>query len=106
MIAIKAIQHTWPGAEVSIYGDEVTWHSMDAPSDADLQSAIDVYTAHISATAYRGERAVEYPVIGDQLDAVWKELSARRINGENLVQDADDMLDAVLAVKLAHPKPE
>ena len=58
------------------------------------------------ATAYRDARRDAYPPIGDQLDSIWKELNYRRLQGEDLVQDADDMLGAVLAVKSAHPKPE
>jgi len=58
------------------------------------------------ATAYRDARRDAYPPIGDQLDSIWKELNYRRLRGEDLVQDADDMLGAVLAVKSAHPKPE
>ena len=49
---------------------------------------------------------IGYPSTGDQLDALWKELNYRRLQGEDLVQDADDMLGAVPAVKQAHPKPE
>ena len=103
-----AISYGWPGKEYSVRGDKVIFIEgvANLPANAELQSALDAYAAHVSATAYRGKRAAEYPVIGDQLDAIWKELNARRINGENLVQDADDMLDAVLAVKRAHPKPE
>lgn len=55
---------------------------------------------------YKQLRADEYPAIGDQLDAIWKELNARRLKGENLTQDADDMLGQILAVKRKHPKPE
>jgi len=58
------------------------------------------------ASAYRDARRDAYPPIGDQLDALWKELNYRRLQGENLIQEADDMLGAVLAVKSAHPKPE
>ena len=99
MIDIKAILHTWPGAEVSVYGDEVTWHSMAAPSDADLQSALDAYAAHVTATAYKDDRQVEYPPIGDFADAYY------------WAQKGDDskMAEYIVAcdkVKSDHPKPE
>lgn len=51
------------------------------------------------------ERKHEYPEIGDQLDAIWSELNSRRLKGEKLVQEADDMLGEILAVKNKHPKP-
>lgn len=55
---------------------------------------------------YKEKRAAEYPAIGDQLDAIWKELNYRRLNGEQLVQDADDMLGQILAVKNKYPGDE
>jgi len=57
-------------------------------------------------TAYKTERAREYPPVGDQLDALWKELNYRRLNGENLTQEADDILGQILAIKNKYPKPE
>ena len=99
MIDINAILHTWPGAEVSVYGDEVTWHNMAAPSDADLQSALDTYAAHVTATAYKDARRVKYPSIGDFADAYY------------WAQKGDDskMAEYIVAcdkVKSDHPKPE
>lgn len=55
---------------------------------------------------YRDDRREQYDPIGDQLDVIWKELNARRNAGENLVQDASDMLDKILAVKSKYPKPD
>lgn len=54
---------------------------------------------------YKDMRRNEYPDVGDQLDAIWMELNSRRLNGEKLVQDADNMLGQILAVKQRHPKP-
>jgi hypothetical protein len=50
-------------------------------------------------------RAAEYPDIGDQLDAIWKQLNYDRMQGRQLIQEADDRLNEVLAVKARHPKP-
>lgn len=44
-------------------------------------------------------RSRSYPKIGDQLDAIWKQLNYDRMNGRELVQDADDMLGEILSVK-------
>ena len=55
---------------------------------------------------YANLRAGAYPDVGDQLDAIWKELNYRRLSGEKLTQDADDMLQRVLSVKAKYPKPE
>jgi hypothetical protein len=50
---------------------------------------------------YRQKRAAEYPDIGDQLDAIWKELEQRPL----LVSDAENMLNRVKEIKQRYPKP-
>lgn len=50
-------------------------------------------------------RKQQYPNTGDQLDAIWKQLNQDRLNGKNLIQEADDRLNEVLAVKARNPKP-
>lgn len=51
--------------------------------------------AWVDPNAYKYQRAIQYPPIGDQLDALWK-------GGE----DAEEMLAKVQAVKAKYPKPE
>lgn len=48
-----------------------------------------------SVMTYKELRAAEYPLIGDQLDALWKGGDA-----------AAEMLATVMAVKAKYPKPE
>jgi len=55
------------------------------------QAAVDAY---VDAHAYIDKRAAEYPLIGDQLDALWKGGDA-----------AAEMLVKVQAVKTKYPKP-
>ncbi len=54
---------------------------------------------------YKVNRRAAYPTIGDQLDAIWKQLNQDRLGGKELIQEVDDQLNKVLAVKEAHPKP-
>jgi hypothetical protein len=54
----------------------------------------------------RRRRAEEYPDIGEQLDALIKELAARRSRGEALTPALQDIVDRCLAVKARHPKPD
>ena len=54
---------------------------------------------------YQQRRAVEYPPISDQLDVIWKQFNQMRLENQPLIQEADDMLGSILAVKAAHPKP-
>ena len=53
---------------------------------------------------YAAMRRRRYPSEGDQLDAIWKQLNQDRMSGKDLVHDADVQLNAILAVKAAHPK--
>ena len=56
--------------------------------------------------SYQEQRAKAYPAIGDQLDAIIKELNYRRMNGENLIAEMDSIVGLCLAVKKDYPKPE
>jgi len=56
---------------------------------------MDAVSAWVDPNAYKAQRAVEYPPIGDQLDALWKGGAA-----------AAEMLATVQAVKTKYPKPE
>ncbi|MGB0817421.1 MAG: hypothetical protein ACPGQQ_00850 [Candidatus Puniceispirillaceae bacterium] len=60
----------------------------------------------IEKLPYRDARAQEYDPIGDQLDAILKQINHDRLNGKELVQDMDDTLSRWLSVKARHPKPE
>jgi chemotaxis response regulator CheB len=60
--------------------------------------------AEHAATEYKRLRALEYPAIGDQLDAILKHLNYRRTQGDELVQEMDDIIGDWLAVKARFPK--
>ncbi len=61
--------------------------------EAKFAAEITKLQAAHAATQYRRDRAVAYPPIGDQLDALWKGGAA-----------AAEMLVQIQAVKTAHPK--
>lgn len=61
--------------------------------------------ALIANTQYLRDREAEYPEIGGQLDAIWKQFEADRAQGKVLLPETNDLLDARLAVEAAHPKP-
>ena len=73
--------------------------------DAEEAAADAAHADYIANHKYKDDRAAAYPPIGDQLDAIWKELNQDRLGGKALIQEADDRLNEVLAVKAAHPKP-
>lgn len=58
------------------------------------------------AVKYKSDRFNEYPEIGDQLDAIWKQFNQYRLSGDPLISEADDLLNQILAVKNKFPKPE
>ena len=55
---------------------------------------------------YADLRKKEYPMLGDQLDVIWKQFNQLRLSGTPLIQEADDMLGDILAIKKEYPKPE
>ena len=73
-----------------------------------VQSAYETEVARLQAeqdaTQYQRDREPEYPPVGDQLDAILKHLNYRRTQGEDLVQDLDDIVGAWLNVKSRYPK--
>ena len=76
---------------------QVVWvDDILGPHDKD-GNKVEIDLAAVNAwqdpNAYRYKRAIEYPPIGDQLDALWK-------GGET----AADMLAKVQAVKAKYPK--
>jgi hypothetical protein len=80
-------------------------------NDEKLQRTADraAHKAKMEAKAlvqYKEDRASEYPGIGDQLDAILKQLNYQRMQGLNLIEDMDGILGLWLAVKAKFPKPE
>ncbi len=76
-------------------GQRISLWNIDAPepTEEELQSAWEAYSANETAIAYRAKRAAEYPSIGDQLDALFKAGIF-----------PEDMATKIQAVKDKHPK--
>ena len=62
--------------------------------------------AYVANEKYKADRQRAYNPIGDQLDAIWKQLNQDRLNGKDLIADADAQLSDWLSVKAQFPKPE
>ena len=101
----EAIRNINP-AVVTIRGD-VAYDANEQVIEID-QAAYDAEVARLeaeqAATEYKRLRAPEYPAIGDQLDAILKHLNYRRTQGDDLVQEMDDIIGDWLAVKARFPK--
>lgn len=88
------------------------------PPEIELEGPLDLKTAANRPLAdllderseplrrMRAERAAAYPTIGDQLDALMKELQRRRDGGEKLAPEIATMLDKVMDVKKRFPKDD
>jgi len=102
----QAIRNTHPNV-VSI-DDSAGCFDADGNPVAITQSLVDAEVARLqeehAATEYQRLRAPEYPAIGDQLDAILKHLNYRRTQGDELVQEMDDIIGDWLAVKARFPK--
>ena len=101
----EAIRNINP-AVVTIRGD-VAYDANEQVIEID-QAAYEEEVARLeaeqAATEYKRLRAPEYPAIGDQLDAILKHLNYRRTQGDELVQEMDDIIGDWLAVKARFPK--
>lgn len=81
------------------------WMSaLPQPTELEIEAAHLEWEAEHAATEYKRLRAPEYPDIGDQLDAILKHFAYRRTQGDELVQDMDNIIGAWLAVKARFPK--
>lgn len=98
--AIKAIN---PNAEFVIR-DGVVESVSEGITDEQITAKQTELQAEHNATEYKRLRAPEYPPIGDQLDALLKHLNYRRTQGDELVQDLDDIIASWLSVKQRFPK--
>jgi len=96
---IKALGKLRPAAAWHLTGDSyagLEWQDtvQTKPTEAEITAEVARLQAEYDAQEYARKRAVEYPPIGDQLDALWKGGDA-----------ATEMLAKVQAVKAKYPKP-
>ncbi len=103
----EAIHSLRPRAEFTVRDGVVEWHDkvQSEPTQTEIDAAVADAEAEEVASEYKKKRMNEYPPIGDQLDALWKQLDLLCVSGKiNLIQEANDILGEVLAVKRKYPK--
>jgi uncharacterized small protein (DUF1192 family) len=73
MTKTDALQSLCPGAQWVLRGDDLEWLSpnIQQPTEAEINAEIARLQAEYDAKEYARKRAVEYPAIGDQLDALF-----------------------------------
>ena len=86
-----------PESEFVLTDDELKWISSDInkPSDKEIDDEVKRLQADYDSKKYQRDRAVAYPSIGDQLDALYHAGAFPK-----------EMTDKIKAVKDANPKPE
>ena len=106
MSIVKALNSLRPNAEWVVRGDVIEWldSKYTEPTKAEIAAEVVRLQAEYDAQAYARKRKPEYPDIGDQLDALLKHLNYRRTQGDELVQELDDIIAAWLNVKQRYPK--
>lgn len=106
-IVADALLSLSPNAQFVVDDGNVLWYSPDIPqpSEEEINTELARLQAEYDSTQYKRDRAPEYPPIGDQLDALLKHLNYRRTQGDELVQELDDVIAEWLSVKSRHPKP-
>lgn len=91
MDTAKAILKLVPGAKFNIRNGNIEWDE----TNSEAQPSNIAILACIQANEYIALRESEYPLLADQLDAIWK--------GEPYLTE---MRNKVLAVKTKYPKPQ
>ena len=72
----------------------------------DRWAEADAQRAKRALLRYRRDREKEYPAIGDQLDAILKQLNYMQMNKQtDLIKEMDKIVTDWLAVKRKYPKP-
>ena len=92
---IEALLSLRPGAEWTLRGDDLEWldTNQTQPTEAEITAEVARLQAAYDAKAYARKRAVEYPAIGDQLDALF-----------HAGVFPAEMADKIQAIKNKYPK--
>ena len=102
MTTTDALQSLKPGAEWVLRGDELEW--LDSKQTEPTQSQIDAEIARLQGiydgNAYQRTRATAYEAIAEQLDKLYHDMTAGKLDATG------EWHKAIKAVKDANPKPQ
>lgn len=84
---------------------------IEGVDDADIEAAeatldIPALDKRMRNAMAKANRQQEYPSVGDQLDAIWKQLKKMQIDNMELDQESSDMLDSIEDIKKKYPKED
>ena len=101
MTTVDALQSLKPNAEWVLRGDELEW--LDSKQTEPTQSEIDAEVTRLQGVydgnAYQRTRATAYAEIKEQLDQLYHDMTAGKLDATGEWQKA------IKAVKDANPKP-
>ena len=98
----NAVRALCPTAEFSITDGVIKWdnmHGESQPTYAQVVTKWNELKADHAAKAYQRTRAAAYPEIGDQLDNLYKDLLAGKLDSTG------EFAKAIKTIKDANPKP-
>ena len=102
MTTVDALQSLKPGAEWVLRGDELEW--LDSKQTEPTQSQIDAEVTRLQGVydgkAYQRTRATAYAEIKEQLDQLYHDMTAGKLDATG------EWHKAIKAVKDANPKSE
>jgi hypothetical protein len=95
-----ALQSLRPGAEWVLRGDDLEWldTNQTKPTEAEITEEITRLQEEYDAKEYARKRAIEYPVLNEQLDMLWHAIDAGKLNKYS------DFYKTLKSVKDKYPK--
>ena len=101
MTTVDALQSLKPGAEWVMRGDELEWldSKQTEPTAAELAAQVTRLQAVYDGNAYQRTRATAYEAIAEQLDKLYHDMTAGKLD------TTGEWHKAIKAVKDANPKP-
>ena len=90
-----------PGAEWVIRGDTLTWKDdkQTEPTTSQINTEVARLQTEYTDNKYQRDRKDKYPEIGDQLDNLYKDILAGKVDSTG------EFAKAIKAIKDANPKP-
>lgn len=74
------------------------------PTLAEVDAVLNEYHKQCEKINYKKLRQAEYPAVGDQLDAIWKQLKLMQNNDEVMNGECADYLKLIDDIKAKYPK--
>ena len=98
---IDALESLRPGAKWTMRGDVLTWKDSDQtePTKSQLDAEKTRLETDYANKKYQRDRKDKYPEIGDQLDNLYKDILAGKVDATG------EFAKAIKAVKDSIPKP-